>query len=315
MLQYVIRRLLGLIPIWLAVAFFAFYIMYLIPGDPLVSILGPTASPEARARMIAQLGLDQPFWPRFMGWLGGLARGDAGESLFLGRPVVQALAERAGVTVSLGLGALFFALAIGIPLGVVAALKPNSRADVGVMITSLVGLSTPEFLLGLLLIYLFGVALQWLPIGGYVAFADSPAAALTHLLMPSFTLGFIHAAVIARMTRANLIEILDQDYVRTARSKGLRERVVVVKHALRLALIPTVTIVGFVTTLIVAGAFITEIVFSLPGMGNLIVSAVQRRDYPVVQGAMLLVATGVLLFNLAIDLVYTLLDPRIRYES
>ena len=315
MLSFLLRRLIGLVPIWFAVAFFAFLIMYLIPGDPLVSILGPTASPDARARMLAQLGLDQPFWVRFWSWLTGFLRGDLGDSLFLGRPVLQALTERAGVTISLGLGALFFAVAIGIPLGLIASLKPNSRFDIAVMIVSLIGLSTPEFLFGLMLIYTFGVWLQWLPIGGFVPFGESLGGAITHLLMPAFTLGFIHAAVIARMTRANLIEILAQDYVRTARSKGLPERMVVVKHALRLALIPTITIIGFVTILIVAGAFITEIVFSIPGMGNLIVSAVQRRDYPLVQGAMLLVATGVLLFNLLIDVLYTFLDPRIRYES
>ena len=313
MFGYIVRRLFGLLPAWIAVAFLTFLIMYLIPGDPIVSILGPNASPEARARMIRQLHLDDPFFTRFFNWLTDIFHGNLGQSIFMDRPVLEAIAERANVTISLGLGALFFGLIIGIPLGVLASTHPNSWIDLLVMVVSLIGLSTPEFLLGLLLIYTFGVSLDWLPITGFVGFGENPVEGLRHLLMPAFTLGFIHSALIARMTRANLIEILVQDHIRTARSKGLRERMVLFKHALRIALIPVTTIVGFVTILIVAGAFITEIVFNLPGMGQLIVSAVLRRDYPLVQGAMLLVATGVLVFNLIIDLLYTFLDPRIRY--
>ena len=312
--SYVLRRMVGFFPTWIAVAFITFAIMYLIPGDPVVSILGPTASPEARQRMVHQLHLDEAFTPRFTAWMVDVAHGDLGESIFLDRPVLQAIGERANVTISLGLGAMFFALAIGLPLGVLAAVRPNTWLDLSVMVISLIGLSTPEFLLGLGLIYTFGVALQVMPIAGFVSFAQSPAQFVSHLVMPAFTLGFIHAALVARMTRANMIEILAEDYIRTARSKGLHERAVLFKHAVRLALIPVTTIIGFVTILIVAGAFITEIVFNLPGMGNLIVSAVLRRDYPLVQGAMLVVATGVLVFNLLVDVLYTFLDPRIRYD-
>lgn len=313
MTRYVFRRLLSLIPMWIAVGFLTFLIMYMVPGDPLLSILGPDASPEARARMMQQLRLNEPFWRQFAFWIGDAARGDLGDSIFLDRPVAQALWERAPVTITLGIGALFFALLIGLPLGILAAIKANSRADTLVMIVSLIGLSTPEFLLGLMLISIFGVQLGVLPIGGYVPLLQSPVEGLRHLVMPAFTLGFIHAALVARMTRANMLEILRYDCIRTARAKGLSERVVLLKHTLRLAIIPVVTITGFAATLVVAGAFITEIVFTLPGMGNLVISAVLRRDYPLVQGAMLVIASGVLLLNLLVDILYVYLDPRVRY--
>ncbi|MFQ5796437.1 MAG: ABC transporter permease [Candidatus Bipolaricaulia bacterium] len=313
--SYIIRRLVSLIPIWLVVSFLTFSIMYLVPGDPVVIIIGPEASPEARQRFIERLHLDEPFLTRYVSWLSGIVlRGDLGESIFLDRPVTQGLLERAPVTVSLGIGAILFATMLGIPTGILAALRPNSVWDSNIMIISMIGLSIPEFLLGLFLILTFGVYLGWFPIGGYVNLLENPGESLRHLLMPCFTLGFIWAALVARMTRANMIEILNNDYIRTARSKGLKERVVVWKHALRVAMIPVVTVIGFTAILIVAGAFITEIVFTLPGMGNLAVSSIKHRDYPMVQGIMLVISTGVLLINLLIDLSYTLLDPRIRYQ-
>jgi len=314
MVGYVIRRLVALVPMWIAISFFTFSIMYMIPGDPLVSILGPSASPEARERMIKSMHLDDPFWVRYGKWLSGAIHGDLGQSIFLGRSVSRAIWERLPVTVSLGVGAMIVALTLGLPPGIISAIRRNTVTDTIVMILALAGLSTPEFLLGLVLIYVFAVRLGWFPVGGYVPLTRDLVEGLRHLIMPCFTLGVIWAAYIARMTRATMLDVLSREYITTARAKGLAERLVIWKHALRVAVAPITTVVGFVMVLIVSGAFITEIVFSLPGMGNLVVNSVLKRDYPVVQGAMLLIATGILLINLLIDLLYAYLDPRIKYE-
>ena len=314
MIQYAFRRLLALVPMWIVVSLITFSIMYLIPGDPLVSILGPSASPEARARMIKSMHLDDPFWVRYWKWLSGAMHGDLGESIFLGRSVSQAIVERLPVTLYLGIGALIVALVLGLPAGITSALKRNSAIDTAVMALALAGLSTPEFLLGLVLIYVFAVGLGWFPVGGYVPLTQNLLEGLRRLVMPCFTLGVIWAALVARMTRAAMLDVLETDYIRTARAKGLAERSVILRHALRVALIPVTTVIGFVVLLIVSGAFITEIVFSLPGMGNLVVNSVLKRDYPVVQGAMLFITTGTLLINLLIDLLYAYLDPRIKYD-
>lgn len=299
---------------WVAISFLTFCIMYLIPGDPLVSILGPSASPEARARMMESMHLNDPFWVRYGKWFGAAVQGDMGDSIFLDRPVTQAIADRLPVTLTLGIGAILVALLLGLPAGIISSLTRGRLVDTSVMMTALVGLSTPEFLLGLVLIYVFAVELRWFPVGGYIPLRQNLVDALRHLIMPCFTLGFIWAALVARMTRATMLDVMSNDYIRTARSKGLGEAVVVWKHALRAAASPITTVVGFVIILIVSGAFITEIVFSLPGMGNLIVSSVLKRDYPVVQGTMLFVATGILLINLFIDLLYAYLDPRVKYD-
>ncbi|MBE3599304.1 MAG: ABC transporter permease [Limnochordaceae bacterium] len=311
---FLTRRVLAFVPMWLAVALVSFGIMVLVPGDPLVSILGPDASPGARAQMAAQLHLDRPFAERFGRWALAAVRGDLGESIFLDRPVTEAIAERAPVTLSLGLGALAVAVLLGVPSGVAVALSRRKGLDTLLTLVSMLGLSTPEFLLGLLLMYALSVGLGWFPSGGYVALTENPAQWLRHLVLPSCVLGFINAALVARMTRSTLLEVLGEDYIRVARAKGLKEWVVIVKHALRVAMPPIVTVIGFTGMLVVAGAFVTEMVFSLPGLGNLLVSAVMRRDYPLVQGGMLVVATGVLLLNLLVDLLYAWSDPRIRYS-
>ncbi len=314
MFAYICRRLVAIVPMWVAISFLTFCIMYLIPGDPLVSILGPSASPEARARMMESMHLNDPFWVRYGKWFGAAVQGDMGDSIFLDRPVTQAIADRLPVTLTLGIGAILVALLLGLPAGIISSLTRGRLVDTSVMMTALVGLSTPEFLLGLVLIYVFAVELRWFPVGGYIPLRQNLVDALRHLIMPCFTLGFIWAALVARMTRATMLDVMSNDYIRTARSKGLGEAVVVWKHALRAAASPITTVVGFVIILIVSGAFITEIVFSLPGMGNLIVSSVLKRDYPVVQGTMLFVATGILLINLFIDLLYAYLDPRVKYD-
>ena len=314
MIAYTIRRLAVIVPILLAVSLLTFTIINLAPGDPLLSILGPDASPDARARVRKEMNLDDPFWIRYLNWIGDAVRGDLGTSIFLNQPVSVAIWNRFPVTLSLGIGALVVALAIGLPLGVIAALNPNGVVDTIVMIIALAGLSTPEFLLGLGLMYVFAVVLGWLPVGGFIPLTQDFVAGIRHLLMPSFTLGFIWAAYLARMTRANMVDILSNDYIKVARSKGLREYLVILKHALRNAIIPVTTATGFVIILIVAGAFITEIVFNISGIGSLVVNSVLKRDYPVVQGSMLFVASGVLLINLFVDLLYAYLDPRIKYE-
>jgi peptide/nickel transport system permease protein len=289
--------------------------MYIIPGDPLVSIIGPTASPESRARMKESMGLNDPFWLRYWNWLKGVFRGDFGDSIFLGRPVYKAIMERLPVTFSLGVGALFVALLIGLPAGILSAIRENGFFDSLVMLFSLAGLSTAEFVLGLVLIYIFAVGLGWFPVGGYIPLTKNLIEGIRSLTLPCFTLGFIWSALVARMTRATMIDILGHDYIRTARAKGLTEKVVLWKHALRVAAIPIVTVLGYVIVLIVSGAFITEIVFSLPGMGNLMVNSVLKRDYPVVQGGMLFIASGILFINLFIDVIYVYLDPRIKYHN
>ncbi|MGC9529335.1 MAG: ABC transporter permease [Candidatus Bipolaricaulaceae bacterium] len=314
MLNYVLRGFLALLPMWVAVSLFTFSIMYMIPGDPLVSILGPCASPEARERMIKSMHLDDPFWVRYGKWLAGVVRGDLGQSIFLGRSVSQAIWDRLPVTLALGVGAVLVAPLLGLPPGIFSAIRRNSLLDTAVMTAALAGLSTPEFLLGLVLIYVFAVDLRLLPVGGYVPLTRDFVSAVRHLIMPCFTLGVIWAALIARMTRATMLDVLGRDFVTTARAKGLPERFVIWRHTLRVAVIPITTVVGFVIILVVSGAFITEIVFSLPGMGNLVVNFVLKRDYPVVQGAMLFIATGILLINLLIDLLYAYLDPRVKYD-
>ena len=314
MFRYIVRRLLALIPVWLVLSFVTFSMLHAIPGDPVITILGPSASPEARAKFIQQMGLDQPFLVQYKIWLSNVLRGDLGNSIFLGRTVTTAIRERLPVTMSVGVGALVVAMVLGLPAGIISGIKKGSRFDSFVRVASLAGVSTAEFVLGLGLIYLFSVKLEWLPVGGYVPLSRGVGEWLKHVILPCFTLGCIWAALVARMTRGTMVDILSSDYIRTARAKGLSEIVVHCKHALRVAIVPITTVLGFVVVLVVSGAFITEIVFTLPGMGNLMVNAVQRRDYPVVQGAMLFIGTGILLINLLVDIVYAYLDPRIKYD-
>ena len=314
MASYIIRRLAWLIPIWLLVSFVTFLILYLAPGSPVTLMLGVDASQEAIVSMEKTLGLDKPFYIQYGRWLGQVLKGDFGTSILLKKPVASELLKRFPVTVSLTMGTLILAMLIGIPAGFIAAMKPNGFRDSTVMGISMIGISIPEFLLGLLLIYIIGVTFRWLPVGGYVLPGKSVSGWITHLLMPCFSLGFIHAALIARMTRASLLESLHADYVRTARAKGTREYHGVTRHAFRNAIIPVTTVIGVSAVILLGGAFITEALFNLPGVGKLVISAVQHRDYPIVQGGMLFIATVVIVLNLLVDLLYAYLDPRIHYE-
>ena len=313
MARYVARRLMLLVPAWLIMGALAFVLIRLIPGDPAAVLLGMEATPQAVAELRARLGLDRPLPVQFVLWLSRVLEGELGRSFFLGQPVLDAILARLPVTLSLTAAALTCAVLIGVPIGVRAATRPNSPTDLGAMATAVVGLSIPDFALGLGLIVLFGVTLQWLPVSGYVPLSTSPARFLQHLALPALALGIPQGALIARITRSSMLEALGADYVRTARAKGLGERAVVGWHAFRNTLIHVLTVVGSVAVILLGGAFVVETVFNLPGLGNLVVMAVKRRDYPLVQGCLLLISTVVILVNLVVDVLYAYLDPQIRY--
>ena len=311
---YIIRRVLSLIPVLSLVAVISFLLIHIIPGDPAAVMLGTDATPQEIAKLREDLGLNVPLHVQFYRWISKVLRGDLGDSFFMGRPVAVALAERLPATILLAVAALFFALLIGMPAGIIAAGRGGSILHQLVMIIALIGVSLPSFWIGLNLILVFSVALRWLPSGGYVPLTENFFDGLRCLLMPAFALGFMQAALIARMTRSSMLEVLRQDYIRTARSKGLSERVVVGLHALKNAMIPILTVIGTAFGVLLGGAVIVETVFAYPGIGRLVVSAVQRRDYPVIQGALLLISSLYVLVNLLVDILYTLIDPRIKYN-
>ena len=314
MAGYVARRLLSAIPVLFLVTLISFGIMQIVPGDPAMIIAGLGASPQELARVRAQLGLDQPRLVQLAKWYQGLARGDLGDSLLLGRSVSRAIVERLPVTLSLTGYALALTLAVGIACGVLAALRPNTWVDQAVMTVALLGVSFPSFWLGLMLIVVFAVQLDWLPSGGYVPLTVSAGGWLRSATLPAISLALLQIGLLARITRATMLEVLDQDYIRTARTKGLPGGTVVWKHAFRNVMIPVVTIVGIVGSLLLSGSVVIETVYSLPGVGRLLAAAVLRRDYPMIQGALLVTAVVFVLLNLLVDVCYAYLDPRVRYE-
>jgi len=314
MAGYVARRVLSAIPVLFLVTLIAFGIMQIVPGDPAMIIAGLGATPQEVARVRTQLGLDQPRLVQLARWYQGLARGDLGDSLLLGRSVSRALVERLPVTLSLTAYALVLTLAIGILSGVAASLRPNTWLDQALMTIALLGVSFPSFWLGLMLIVLFAVRLDWLPSGGYVPLTESVVGWLRSATLPAVSLALLQIGLLARITRATMLEVLGQDYIRTARTKGLPGSAVVWKHAFRNVMIPVVTIVGIITSLLLSGSVVIETVYSLPGIGRLLGSAVLRRDYPVIQGGLLVTAAGFVLLNLLVDVLYGYLDPRVRYE-
>jgi peptide/nickel transport system permease protein len=312
--QYIARRFLAFIPTLLVVSFLIFFMVELVPGDPAATMLGPEATGEQLEAVREQMGLNEPLHVRLVNWYADALRGDLGRSFFLNQPVAEALVSRLPVTFSLTIMALAFSLIFGIGAGVIASIRQGKFTDWGIMLLAILGLSIPIFWLALNMIWLFSVRLGWFPTGGYVAFTESPTGFFRHLLMPAIALGLVHMAVIARMTRSSMLEVLRQDYVRSARAKGLREWVVIARHAFRNALIPIVTIVGISAGEMLAGSVITETVFNLPGVGRLIVDAVRRRDYPLVQGGILIITVSYLIINLLVDLLYAWINPRIRYQ-
>ena len=314
MKTYVARRLLALIPVILVVATVAFVLIHLAPGDPASIIAGPDASPDDVARIQRQLGLDAPFHVQLFRWYGRLARGDLGQSIFLRRPVLEAIVDRAEPTILLTLYATLIAVTLGVPAGVVAARHHDGTADQALMAGALVGISIPNFLLGLLLILVFSVRLGWFPVAGYVPLESGWLRTLRSLTLPAFALGVVQSALIARIARSAMLDVLREPFITAGRARGLSERAVVYKHALKNAMIPTITVIGISLAILISGSVIVEQVFNIPGLGRLIISAVLRRDYPVIQGVVLCIAGIYMLVNLAVDLSYVVFDPRIRYQ-
>jgi peptide/nickel transport system permease protein len=297
----------------LLVATLVFIITRLAPGDPAAVMLGEQATAADIAQLRASYGLDKPLPVQFAYWLGELAQGNLGQSIFLQRPVTQALAERAEPTFFLTLFAMSLAIFIGVPCGIAAAVWRNSWIDELFSGFAMLGASIPSFWLGLILMQIFAVSLGWFPVAGYGDPGVPLSNRLHHLVLPAIVLGVVNSALILRFSRASMLDVLGEDHIRTARAKGVSERRVVLHHALRNALIPVVTVLGLTFALLIGGAIVTETVFGLPGIGNLVVSAVLRRDYPVIQGALLVIAGMYVLINLAIDLLYLVIDPRVKY--
>jgi peptide/nickel transport system permease protein len=313
MLAYVVRRILATIPVMAVVALFVFSLLYIAPGDPAAVIAGDQATPEDVERIRASLGLDRPFLVRFGEWVIRILQGDLGVSIFTNLPVTTMIAQRIEPTLSLMVLTLILAVVVAIPMGVLAAWKQGTWIDRGVMAFAVLGFSVPVFVVGYLLAYVFALELEWLPVQGYTSFSAGFWPWLENLILPAVALGSVYIALIARITRATMLEVLSQDYIRTARAKGASQGSILFLHALKNAAVPIVTVIGIGIALLIGGAVVTESVFAIPGLGRLTVDAILRRDYPVIQGVVLLFSFIYVLVNLAIDLIYTLFDPRIRY--
>jgi peptide/nickel transport system permease protein len=313
MLGYLLRRVLATIPVMAIVALFVFSLLYLAPGDPAAVIAGDQASPEDVEKIRKSLGLDRPFLVRFTEWSLQVLSGDLGISMFTGLPVTELIRQRIEPTLSLMVVTLILAIGVAVPAGVIAAWKAGTWIDRTVMAFAVLGFSVPVFIVGYLLAYIFALQLDWLPVQGYTPIARGFWPWLENLILPSIALGFVFMALIARITRATMLEVLSQDYVRTARSKGVGEGSILFVHALKNAAVPIVTVIGIGVALLIGGAVVTESVFAIPGLGRLTIDAIVRRDYPLIQGIVLMFSFTYVLVNLAVDLIYTLLDPRIRY--
>src|SRR5215467_2383377 len=313
MITYVIRRIIATIPVMAVVALVVFSLLYITPGDPAAIIAGDQASPADIERIRASLGLDQPFLVRFGEWVWQILHGDLGTSIFTNLPVTTMIAQRFEPTLSLMAITLCLSIAVAVPLGVVAAWKAGTFIDRLIMAFAVFGFSVPVFVIGYLLAYVFSLQFGWLPVQGYTPLSQGVGPWFENLILPSIALGCVYIALIARITRATMLEVLQQDYIRTARAKGVGQHDILYIHALKNASVPIVTVIGIGIALLIGGAVVTESVFAIPGLGRLTVDAILRRDYPIIQGLVLLFSFLYVLVNLAIDLVYTLLDPRIRY--
>jgi peptide/nickel transport system permease protein len=313
MLAYVVRRVLATIPVMAVVALFVFSLLYIAPGDPAAVIAGDQATPEDVERIRASLGLDRPYLVRFGAWVWDILRGDLGVSIFTNLPVSTMILQRIEPTLSLMVVTLILAVSVAVPLGVVAAWKVGTWIDKAVMAFAVLGFSVPVFVVGYLLAFVFALELDWLPVQGYTSLSEGFWPWLENLILPAIALGTVYIALIARITRAAMLEVLQQDYIRTARAKGAGQWSILFLHALKNAAVPIVTVIGIGIALLIGGAVVTESVFAIPGLGRLTVDAILRRDYPVIQGVVLLFSFVYVLVNLVIDLLYTLFDPRIRY--
>ncbi len=314
MLSYIIRRLLGVIPVMLVVGIFVFSLLHLAPGDPAAIIAGDNATEENVAKIRANLGLDRPFLEQFASWGWATLRGDLGVSMFSNIPVTKLVQQRVGPTVSLALTTMLVAVSIAITVGVLAAWKAGSLFDRAVMGLAVMGFSVPVFVVGYILVYFFALEWRWLPVQGYRPLADGFWDWLRHLILPSIALGLAYVALIARITRASMLEVLAEDYIRTASAKGVATVPILLRHALKNAAVPIITVIGIGVALLISGVVITESVFNIPGVGRLVVDAITRRDYPIIQGVMIIFAGVYVLINLVVDISYSFLDPRIRYS-
>src|SRR5208283_1712938 len=310
---YIVRRILATIPVMAVVALFVFALLHLSPGDPAVIIAGDTATLDDIARIRQKLGLDQPLYIQFVTWVWGLLHGDLGISIFTNLPVSKLIAQRVEPTVTLTISTLIVSVLAAIPMGVLAAWKAGSWVDRVVMVFAVLGFSVPVFVLAYLLIYVFAIWTDLLPFQGFVTINAGLGPFLSHLVMPTLALGMVFAALIARMTRASMLDVLAQDYIRTAQAKGLANGKVLIGHALKNAAVPIATIIGIGVASLISGVVVTETVFAIPGLGRLTVDAILRRDYPIIQGIILVFSAAYVLINLLVDLSYTFLDPRIRY--
>ncbi len=313
MYGYILRRLLATIPVMAVVAIVVFLLLHLTPGDPAAIIAGDYARPEDIARIRANLGLDQPLHIQFFSWVGNVLRGDLGTSIFSNLPVTKLIGQRLEPTVALSISTIIFAIIVAVPIGVIAAWRAGSWLDRSVMGFAVLGFSVPVFVVGYVLMYIFSLKLGWFPVQGYKPISEGFLPFLRSIALPTLALGIVYIALIARITRASVLEVLTEDYIRTAKAKGLGNTGLLLQHALRNAAVPIVTIIGIGIALLIGGVVVTESVFNIPGLGRLTIDAVLRRDYPIIQGV-ILVFSGVYVFvNLVIDILYTLLDPRIRY--
>jgi peptide/nickel transport system permease protein len=310
---FILKRIIATVPVMLVVALVVFFMLRLAPGDPAVIIAGDYATPEQIEKIRAHLGLDRPIAVQFGLWLWGLLRGDLGISIFTNLPVSTLIAQRLEPTAVLSLATIVFSALVAVPLGIFAAWKAGSWGDRAVMLLSVVGFSVPVFVTAYILIYGFSLNLKWLPVQGYRSPFTDLAGSVRHLILPVVTLSAIYIALIARMTRASILEVLEEDYIRTARAKGQMERKVLLVHALRNAAVPIVTVIGLGIGMLIGGVVVTETVYNIPGLGRLVVDAVLARDYPIIQGLILFFSFLYILLNLLIDIFYTVVDPRIRY--
>src|ERR1700704_203817 len=313
MVSYILRRVLSTVPVMAIVALFVFSLLYIAPGDPAAIIAGDQASPGDIERIRQGLGLDRPFLVQFGSWLWRILHGDLGTSIFTNLPVSSLIAQRICPPLSLMVLTLVLTIVVAVPLGVLAAWKAGSWVDRTIMAFAVFAFSLPVFVVGYVLAYVFALQLEWFPVQGYTPLARGFWPWLENLILPAVGLGCVYIALIARITRASMLEVLQQDYIRTARAKGLGRRSILFIHALKNAAVPIITVIGIGVALLIGGAVVTESVFAIPGLGRLTVDAILRRDYPLIQGLVLLFSFVYVLVNLAIDLSYTLLDPRIRY--
>ena len=313
MTRYLLRRVLQAVVVLLGVSIIVFAILHLIPGDPVRVALGTRYDPDLAQAMRERAGLDRPLVVQYVTWLGNALTGDLGISFRSGRPVTEIILARLPATMTLAFAALVVALAIALPLGILSAVRSGRAADYVATFFSQLGISIPDFWMGIMLILLFSLVLGWLPPSGYVPLTEDPVGWAQRIVMPAVTIGVVSGSVLTRFTRSAVLEALSQDYTRTARAKGLRERVVINRHVLKNALIPVVTVTGLQLAFLLGGVIVVEIVFALPGLGNLTLVAIRARDYTVLQGAVLLFAFFFLLINLVVDLLYAWLDPRIKY--